>query len=58
MNILGNIGSATKAVMRAREKQAELSVHAYLSSFDDKTLSNLGVKRSELKRGGSVNFFI
>ena len=58
MNILGNITSATRALMRAREKQAQLSVHAYLAQFDDESLNSLGVKRSQLKRGGSVNHFI
>lgn len=45
-------------LIRAREKQAELSVHAYLAQFDDSTLSRMGVNRKALKKGGSVNHFI
>lgn len=45
-------------LLRAREKQAELSVHAYLAQFDDSTLSRMGVKRKNLKTGGSVNHFL
>lgn len=58
MNILGSIGSAAKAFVVAREKQAQLSVHAYLAQFDDASLENMGVKRHELKKGGSVNHFL
>jgi len=45
-------------ILRAREKQAELSVHAHLASYDDATLSRLGVARKELKSGGYVNYFM
>jgi len=58
MNIIGNISSATKAIMRAREKQAQLSVDAYLAQFDDASLASFGVSRTSLKKGGSVNYFI
>ena len=45
-------------LIKAREKQAELSVHAYLAQFDDSTLSRMGVNRKSLKTGGSINHFI
>ncbi len=62
MSIIGNIGTATRKgfrnLMRAREHEAVLSVHAYLATLDDDTLSRAGYKRSQLKRGGSVNHLI
>jgi len=45
-------------LLKAREKHAELSVHAYLSQFDDTTLSRMGVNRKDLKKGGSINHFL
>lgn len=45
-------------LIKSREKQAELSVHAYLSQFDDATLSRIGVSRKNLKKGGVVNHFL
>lgn len=45
-------------LIKAREKQAVLSVHAYLAQFDDSTLSRMGVNRKSLKTGGSINHFI
>ncbi len=45
-------------LIKAREKQAELCVHAYLSQFDDATLTRMGVNRKSLKTGGSVNHFL
>lgn len=45
-------------LIKAREKQAELSVHAYLAQFDDNTLSRMGVNRKNLKTGGSINHFL
>ena len=58
MAILGNISNGFERFVRVRQKQAELSVHAYLSTMDDATLTRLGVNRKELKRGGSVNHFL
>ncbi|MEM9280046.1 MAG: hypothetical protein AAGA76_15885 [Pseudomonadota bacterium] len=58
MAILGNIGNGFGKLLRTRERQAQLSVHAYLAQFDDATLARLGMKREELKTGGSVNHFI
>lgn len=61
MAILQNIGSVTKKgyrnFVRAREHQATLAVHAYLAQFDDVTLGRMGMRRDELKTGGSVNRF-
>ncbi len=51
------MGIITK-ILRAREKQAELSVHAHLASFDDAALSRIGIKRKQLKTGGNMNFFM
>lgn len=45
-------------LMKSREKQAELSVHAYLSQFDDATLSRIGYNRKSLKTGGQINHFL
>ncbi len=45
-------------LIKAREKEAELSVHAYLAQFDDSTLSRMGVNRKSLKSGGRVNHFL
>lgn len=58
MAILGNIGNGLDRFMRVREKQAELSVHAYLASLDDATLGRMGISRKNLKKGGRVNHFI
>lgn len=58
MNILGNIGSATKSVLRARQEHATKSVHAYLAQFDDASLARMGYNRKDLKRGGQLNFFL
>ncbi len=58
MAILGNIGEGFGKMMRVREKQAELSVHAYLASLDDATLTQIGVRRDSLKAGGNVNYFL
>ncbi|MDJ0613516.1 MAG: hypothetical protein QNJ29_07540 [Rhizobiaceae bacterium] len=58
MAILGNIGNGFERLMRVREKQAQLSVHAYLATLDDATLTRVGVSRSELKKGGRVNHFV
>ena len=58
MAILGNLSNGFESLLRAREKQAQLSVHAYLAQFDDAKLARLGVYRSQLKSGGSINHFI
>ncbi|MEM7215514.1 MAG: hypothetical protein AAF423_08225 [Pseudomonadota bacterium] len=58
MTILGNISNSFENVLRAREKQAQLSVHAYLAQFDDATLARFGMKREQLKKGGNINHFI
>lgn len=58
MTILGNISNGFENVLRAREKQAQLSVHAYLAQFDDATLARFGMKREQLKKGGNINHFI
>lgn len=58
MTILGNISNGFDRFMRIREKQAELSVHAYLATLDDSTLKRIGVNRRNLKKGGRVNHFI
>lgn len=58
MSVLGNIGSGFGNMLRAREKQAELSVHAYLAQFDDAALARMGVSRKSLKKGGRVNYFL
>ena len=58
MAILGNIGNGFEHLLRAREKQAQLSVHAYLAQFDDVTLARLGMNRKDLKKGGSINHFM
>ncbi|MEO0328635.1 MAG: hypothetical protein AAF217_08565 [Pseudomonadota bacterium] len=62
MAFFNTLGSSAKSgfnsLMRAREKEAQLSVHAYLSNLDDVALTRLGVSRSQLKQGGSVNFFM
>lgn len=50
--------SIFSSLMKSREKQAELSVHAYLAQFDDATLNRIGVKRTELKKGGQINHFL
>jgi len=47
-----------KKILRAREKQAELNVHAHLATLDDVALARIGVKRKELKAGGRMNFFM
>lgn len=58
MAILGNIGNGFERLMRVREKQAQLSVHAYLATLDDATLTRVGMKRQDLKKGGRVNHFV
>lgn len=58
MAILGNIGNGFGRFMRINERQAELSVHAYLASLDDATLGRMGVNRNNLKKGGRINHFI
>ncbi len=58
MTILGNIGSGFGNLLRAREKQAQLSVHAYLAQLDDARLASMGGKRSQLKTGGKINHFL
>lgn len=58
MTILGNIGNGFERFMRVRQKQAELSVHAYLATMDDATLKRLGMRREDLKKGGTINHFI
>lgn len=58
MAILGNIGSGFERMMRVREKQAQLSVHAYLATLDDATLTRAGIKRGDLKKGGQINHFV
>lgn len=58
MAILGNIGNGFQRMMRVREKQAQLSVHAYLATLDDAMLTRAGIKRSELKKGGQINHFV
>ncbi|MEL7428920.1 MAG: hypothetical protein AAFN43_02860 [Pseudomonadota bacterium] len=58
MAILGNLGDRFGNMMRVREKQAQLSVHAYLASLDDATLARVGYKRSDLKKGGRINPFM
>ncbi len=58
MAILGNIGNGFERLLRTREKQAQLSVHAYLSQFDDAKLARLGINRNQLKPGGSINYFL
>jgi len=58
MAILGNISNGFEKLMRVREKQAQLSVHAYLATLDDATLTRAGLKRSELKKGGQINHFV
>ncbi|MEM9333173.1 MAG: hypothetical protein AAGA53_17755 [Pseudomonadota bacterium] len=58
MALIGNISSGFESLLRTREKQAQLSVHAYLAQLDDGTLARLGMKREELKKGGSINHFI
>ena len=62
MSIIGNIGSATKSgfrsLMKAREREAMLSVHAYLATLDDATLTKAGFNRAQLKRGGMINHLI
>ncbi len=45
-------------ILRARQEQAELSVHAYLAGLDNKTLKTLGVNRKDLKKGGRINHFL
>ena len=58
MAIIGNISNGFERFVRVRERQAELSVHAYLATMDDATLNRLGVNRKSLKKGGSVNHFL
>ena len=58
MAIFGNFGNGFERLMQVREKQAQLSVHAYLATLDDATLTRAGVKRSELKKGGRINHFV
>ncbi|MEM7290163.1 MAG: hypothetical protein AAF412_07330 [Pseudomonadota bacterium] len=58
MAILGNIGNGFDKLIRVREKQAQLSVHAYLASLDDSTLNRAGIKRDALKKGGQINYFM
>ena len=50
--------SMFERLIKAREKQAQLSVHAHLATFDDETLSKIGVNRKDLKKGGTINFFM
>lgn len=45
-------------ILQAREKQAQLCVHAHLATLDDATLTRIGVNRKELKAGGRMNFFM
>ncbi len=58
MAILEDIGNGFQRMMRVREKHAQLSVHAYLATLDDATLTRAGIKRSELKKGGQINHFV
>ncbi len=58
MAILGNIGNGFGRLMQVREKQAQLSVHAYLATLDDATLTRAGLKRADLKKGGRINHFV
>lgn len=62
MPFFSTIGNAAKSgfdsFVRTRERQAQLSVHAYLAQLDDATLTKMGVSRDKLKRGGRVNHFI
>ncbi|MGI9352293.1 MAG: hypothetical protein ACR2O3_12080 [Rhizobiaceae bacterium] len=58
MTVLGNISNGFERLLRSREKQAQLSVHAYLAQFDDATLARFGMKRNQLKKGGQINHFI
>ena len=58
MAILGNLSNSFGNLMRQRERQAKLSVHAYLASLDDASLTRVGFKRSELKTGGRINHFM
>ena len=58
MAILGNISNGFERLLRTREKQAQLSVHAYLAQFDDATLARLGMRRDQLKKGGNINHFL
>lgn len=58
MAMLGNIGNGFQRFVQVREKQAQLSVHAYLATLDDSTLQRLGVNRANLKKGGRLNHFI
>ena len=58
MSVMGKFSSGFGRLLRAREKQAERSVHAYLATLDDAALKRVGFERSELKAGGSINHFI
>lgn len=58
MAILGNISNGFERLIRTRQRQAELSVHAYLAQFDDAKLAGLGIKRKDLKVGGTINHFL
>ena len=51
MSFFGNI-------LKARQEKATRDVHAYLAQMDDAQLKRMGYDRKQLKRGGSVNFFI
>ncbi|MEM7068153.1 MAG: hypothetical protein AAF478_04640 [Pseudomonadota bacterium] len=57
MAIIGNIGNFYTNMLKARERHAERSVHAYFAQYDDATLGKLGIKREELKKGGTVSYF-
>jgi len=58
MALIGGFTNLMNKTIRARELQAQRSVHAYFAQFDDATLARLGMKREELKKGGSVNYFM
>ena len=57
MKLFGNMGNLYGNMIKAREKHAERSLHAYYAQCDDATLARLGVKRDELMKGGTISYF-
>ena len=58
MAVFGSFSNGFGQLLRAREKQAERSVHAYLATLDDASLKRAGFNRNELKSGGRINHFL
>ena len=51
----GFFRSVLKAVVEARQREAERYVNGVLLGFDDKTLESHGFKRAELSKRGISN---